>query len=45
MRLLKVVVKGAELFANDTFAMDFYATDRVSGRGASYQPCLQTVGE
>ena len=32
MRLLKLVVKGAGLFVNDTFPMDFYAADRVSDR-------------
>jgi hypothetical protein len=32
MRLLKLVVKGAGLFVNDTFSMDFYAADRVSDR-------------
>ena len=37
MRLLKVVVKGAGLFVNDTFSMDFYAADRVSGKeGPAY---------
>ncbi len=37
MRLLRVVVKGAGLFVDDTFAMDFYATDRVSGKdGPTY---------
>ena len=37
MRLLKVVVRGASLFAGDTFTMDFFASDRVSGRdGPAY---------
>ena len=37
MRLLKVVVKGAGLFVNDTFSMDFYAADRVAGKeGPAY---------
>lgn len=32
MRLLKVVVKGTGLFSGDTFSMDFFASDRVSGK-------------
>lgn len=37
MRLLKVVVKGAGLFSEDTFSMDFFASDRVSGKdGPNY---------
>lgn len=32
MRLLKVAVRGAGLFVDDTFSMDFYATDRVSSK-------------
>lgn len=37
MRLLKVVLKGAGLFVDDTFSMDFYAADRVSGKdGPAY---------
>lgn len=37
MRLLKVVVKGAGLFSDGTFSMDFFASDRVSGKdGPNY---------
>jgi len=32
VRLLKVIVEGAGLFPNDTFSMDFFASDRVSGK-------------
>lgn len=32
MRLLKVIVEGAGLFSHDTFSMDFFASDRVSGK-------------
>ena len=33
MRLLKLVVKGAGLFSGDSFSMDFFAADRVAGKG------------
>lgn len=32
MRLLKMIVEGAGLFSDDTFSMDFFASDRVSGK-------------
>ena len=36
MRLLKVVVRGAGLFSEGTFSIDFFAADRVAGMDSPF---------